>query len=553
MKTLRTLSKLFLLILLFGTGRVALAQDPKPGSSPQGGARTANAVRISAATTAATLRTSPFDPPDESDVSFFTDVAPKLDTGCIFRSSGPIVYNVEIKRFLGELNPDGTLKDAAALVAAGLISPTVKLIMPGFDVDSSASIPGIAPERDRVSFNGEPIGFLSGENNEWVLNSFEIPIEKVRFAQRGAGGGDPVGGVNEIQIDIDTANSAEEWCTSVDWGSASFKAMSPIILIHGNNSNGGFFDRQGFTDALKAQHLVYDNSITMTTDTRAAHGQLLDSLIPPIVRSFGAKGVHIVVHSKGGLDTRDYLANFQPSHQNEFKVLSFTSLSSPHDGSVGADVLVERENAANNVGYTGSIEFVGFPDYTRQLAAMMGVDRGTPDLTTGAAAGFNPVNIPRISGLGITFNTVGADADRNGNNQIDRNPDEYAELRQESTALRRIDSVSQRTSRYIVDAIYQILRNTSGVTVSYRTQGFGPIHRTVATITSIPNPSPVQNDTLVTIPSAHGTQSLQPLVRNRASFTGAQGRNHSSVANGGVANTVIPWILEVERRSGGLR
>jgi hypothetical protein len=53
--------------------------------------------------------------------------------------------------------------------------------------------------------------------------------------------------------------------------------MSPIIFIHGNNSDGGFFDRQHFTDALKAQHLVYDNSITMKTNTRAAHAALTNT------------------------------------------------------------------------------------------------------------------------------------------------------------------------------------------------------------------------------------------------------------------------------------
>lgn len=41
----------------------------------------------------------------------------------------------------------------------------------------------------------------------------------------------------------------------------------------------------------------------------------------------------------------------------------------------------------------------------------MGVDAGTPDLTTDAAACSNPTNISRIRGLGIAFNTVGGDAD----------------------------------------------------------------------------------------------------------------------------------------------
>lgn len=551
MKTLRSLSRLLLLTLLLGAGRAALAQDPKPSNPSQGEARAASTVRISAA--AAVLRTSPFDPPDDSDVSFSTDVAPKLDTGCIFRSSGPIVYSVEIKRFLGELNPDGTLKDAAALVAAGLVSAKVRLIMPGFDVDSGASISGIAPERDRISFNGEPLGFLSGENDQWVLNSFEVPIEKVKFAERGSGG-EPTGGVNEIRIDIDTANSGEQWCTSVDWGSASFKAMSPIILIHGNNSDGGFFDRQHFTDALKAHHLVYDNSIHMETDTRAVHGEELNRLIPPIVRSFGAKTMHIIVHSKGGLDTRDYLANYQPGHQREFKVLSFTSLSSPHDGSVGADVLKERDDAATNVGYTGKVEFVGFPDYTRQLTAALGVDAGTADLTIGAAMDFNATNVNRIAGLGITFNTVGADADQNANGKMDRrSPDEYAELRAENGKLKAIDFASESTSRLIVDAIYQIMRNTMSVSVTTRTEGFGPFHRTVATITSNPNTFPVPNDTLVTIPSAQGQGGFRRLVSNTATFTGGQGRNHSSVADARVGETVVSWILDVERRKGGLR
>jgi hypothetical protein len=97
------------------------------------------------------------------------------------------------------------------------------------------------------------------------------------------------------------------------------------------------------------------------------------------------------------------------------------------------------------------------------------------------------------------------------------------------------------------------MRNTQGVTVTYRTTGIWPLQRRVATITSIPNPSPVGNDTLVTIPSAQGVGSLQSLVRNSRTFTGAQGRNHSNIANAGVGNTVIPWLIDAERRNGGLR
>lgn len=48
-------------------------------------------------------RTSPFDPPEATDRNFVTDDAPKLDTGCLFRASGPIVFDIEITRHVGEI------------------------------------------------------------------------------------------------------------------------------------------------------------------------------------------------------------------------------------------------------------------------------------------------------------------------------------------------------------------------------------------------------------------------------------------------------------------
>lgn len=503
------------------------------------------------------VRTSPFDPPEDSDHSFSTDSGPKLDTGCIFRSQGPIIFNIEVKRFIGELNPDGTLKDADALIASGAISPTVKLLMPGFDVDSRASVPGVAPERDRVTVNGEVVGFLDGENNQWVLNSFELDIRKVKFAQRGANGSQPTGGVNQIRIDIDTANSIEAWCTSIDWGVGSFRAFSPVIFIHGNGSNGDFFRRQGFTGELDSRKLAYDNSINLATGSGGSafisqNANELNGKIPGIVRSFGATTVHLIVHSKGGLDSREYLASFQRNYQNEFKIISLTTLGTPHNGSVLADLSVARFGAAQQVGTLGRVEFEGFPDYLRQMIAIEqrnGLDNGRRNLTTGFVSGFNAVNLSRLNGLGVTFNTIAGDADRNGNGRIDRNPDEFREIRDEG-GLPDIG-----LSTYIVDSLYQILRRTRGVTVRYRDQcltRFGPC-RKIATITSIDNPTLLGNDTLVTLPSAQGVGSIQIRTSNSRTFTGGNGKNHSNIADGQVARTIIPWLFQIDRQKGGLR
>jgi pimeloyl-ACP methyl ester carboxylesterase len=430
--------------------------------------------------------------------------------------------------------------------------------MPSFDIDSGPPPPDIAPEIDRVSFNGQPIGTLSGQNNQWVLNSFEIPIEQVKFAERGADGGEPVGGVNEIRIDIDTGNVIEAWCTSIDWGSVSFKAASPIILVHGNGSDGGFFDRMTFTSALKSQGLVYDNSISMKTKKRNENAADLNTLIPNIVKKLGARNIHIVTHSKGGLDVREYLAKYQRGHQECFKVLSLTTLSAPHDGSIGANVRVERARAAKDVGHLG-VEFVGFPEWTNELALIMGVDPATPDLTTGAAVLFNPPNIPRLLGLGITYNTVGADADLNGNTHIDRNPDEFFWLRLESPALFAMDFADSRTAKVaqeMVDAMYRIVRHTPSLSVTYR-KGF--LGRRIATISNVYPTPDRQNDVMVATDSAHGLGGFHNLVTETITFEGNKdrdtvARDHASVAHGETAKVaVIPWILKVERSRGGLR
>lgn len=63
-------------------------------------------------------------------------------------------------------------------------------------------------------------------------------------------------------------------------------------------------------------------------------------------------------------------------------------------------------------------------------------------------------------------------------------------------------------------------------------------------------PTMLGNDGLVTIPSGQGVGSIAARTANTVTFTAAQGRNHSSVANTGVASTVLPWIVNVERTRG---
>ncbi len=182
---------------------MAQAQDAK-------GTRPLNRMTVSAL---GAPRTSPFNPPDK-DI-FLTDASPGLDTGCTFNSSplNPLTIDVVIDRFVGDVDANGYLVNPAPLISAGILPAGVDIILPAYDVDYNGAAP---PERDELLFNGQSLGFLTGDNNIWKLNTFRIDIRKVKFPQRPAPGAAPTPVSNRVQIRIDTLSS-ERWCTSIDW------------------------------------------------------------------------------------------------------------------------------------------------------------------------------------------------------------------------------------------------------------------------------------------------------------------------------------------------
>jgi len=136
-----------------------------------------------------------------------------------------------------------------------------------------------------------------------------------------------------------------------------------------------------------------------------------------------------------------------------------------------------------------------------------------------------------------------------------QSPDEYAELRLEDLTLEAVhNTLGAFVTRPVIDKVYQILRSTAFVTITVSNQWQGGMQLvSVATITAVPNPTPLGNDTLVTIPSGLGVGSFSTMTTNALTLSGAQGRNHSSVANAGVASSVWPWLRTIERQSGDLR
>ena len=130
----------------------------------------------------------------------------------------------------------------------------------------------------------------------------------------------------------------------------------------------------------------------MRNDSTEAHGVLLAAALPAVAAKFGAMHAHVIAHSKGGLDTRDALARLlqatTPSGLSVLGVLSLTTLSTPHHGSVGADYAIDSIGADAALSTNpGRVSLV-------QKYALFVPDReARPSLRTDRVAEFNITNI----------------------------------------------------------------------------------------------------------------------------------------------------------------
>lgn len=511
------------------------------------------------------IRSSPFDPPEETDTNFVVDDAPGLDTGCTFRSGGPLVFDIEITRFVGDINPDGTLQDPNTLIQNGVLSKTATLILPAFDVDYDISDRpsliqlGVNPERDRISFNGVAINragtsepFLIGQNNTWILNEFVVPIEIVKFPDRAALGSTPAPRKNTITIDVDQANignfipafgTSQFWCTAIDWAALEFQAMSPIVLVHGMSANNGTWStmnpingRTPFIGFLDAGGFPFDNSISLLNNGNnsvADNARELNTLYPSIAERFGTDSINIIAHSQGGLNTRQWLATFLSDTRvrvgpklvpRPLQVIAFITLDTPHLGSVLADYVRDSRLGALRADPTNAALLIA---RTRPL------NPNIPDLTVGNATAFNARNNQLLSS-GITYLSVGADANANGN-FIDANGNgvrdplevgviddgEFEELLGAGVVSRRIAQI-----------LYTTLGTVSTTSVTRIPRRFLP-DRIIFTET--PTATFQENDLSVTVTSAHGSVRFT----NLRTFVD---RNHSSVKDRAAASLIIQVI-----------
>ena len=277
--TVRPLALIFCLILFTGLTSPSLAQDLKSG---------------------AVVQTSPFPVPTADDTTFVVDVGTDLDTACLFRGDGPITLQIDIDRVFGR-----NTVPVSQLVANGVLGPYVQLILPVFDVDALGA-PGVFPERDAVTVNGHSLDdrFLLGENNEWRLNVLRVPVEYLNLPSAPAIGAGPVIPTsNTIEIDIDSLNTAETWCTAIDWAALRFEAARPTVFVHGELESSSAWGDPWVLDLNEGGFLVERTSFSAFTGLET-NAEAVGTLVARAQLRFGVDRVNLVAHGRGAVEAR---------------------------------------------------------------------------------------------------------------------------------------------------------------------------------------------------------------------------------------------------------
>lgn len=507
--------------------------------------------------------------PPASDRQFVADVGPGLD---VYQCGGQLVIQIPIDRYVGPTNADGTLSNVEDLISDGVVLPWAELEMPAFDVDWTG-LPGCStPERDEVFFNDQRTDTLRNGNSRylqggsliWQRNTFQIPIQAIKFpSSPGFNGQRPTPAMNTVRIDIDTLQTGC-WCVEISWVKLRIGAMSPTVLIHGNSQDGTWWGRHNFTRPFASPYIPWDTTISfsgragvISANRRVVNGNILLTRLPAVAREWGVDSIHLVAHSKGGLDCREYLGH--PRRPAVPEILSLTTLSTPHDGSILADV--QRALHSTDFLLRGApllrddfgLPVVGFENFDTIYsigAQLSSTNPGHRDLMIASCGTFNRANVPRLPRT-TWYLTFGADLDLNGTRSLDTVA-ETAELPLDDSQVATGMQYAQGATIRMLNSIYQTLAYTRRVFVT-ATPINGQTYLTLAAMRG----GFLPNDILVPTPSAHGFGSgygalIRFPVTGFQDYTGLNGRNHASIGNGGVARDVRREVINCERTIGDL-
>lgn len=268
--------------------------------------------------------TSQFPVPKSCDVRFVASEGG--DLGDEVWSCGTIDFSLYIDRYYGD-------KDAIQRqIKSGALPKTATLTMIVYDVDDHST--HNPPEHDQVSINGYRLQDLTGANDEWTKQTFDIPMEALNLPKYS---GDVA--ENKIHIDVGVGSDPHTWVTAIHWASLDIPAAPPVVFAHGINSGSYAFDK--LDKKIKDELGLYTAKTNFSNNGNDYIGnyEALEKVIRKVKQDCRVEKVNIVAHSMGGLRSRAYTG----SHRDVMKVLQ---VATPNGGSPIADFMIKWKTDA---------------------------------------------------------------------------------------------------------------------------------------------------------------------------------------------------------------
>jgi hypothetical protein len=469
--------------------------------------------------------------------------------------SGSNSIDIVVDRFFQE---GGAI--AGLHIANGVISPRLKLRIMAELADDSVSLNFNGSSADA---DGQPLQLRPPGSGPVKPYEFSLPATILKTpSSRGSGGNRP-----RAVDNILTFNGSRY---KIYWVELSFDAMSPYILVHGKGANKWYWrgfppelgteDKRtgtnacwyGLADRFENMLLPFDESISLGVDPgnkwNSQRSIVLQSLelrraIPLIPSTFGTRHVNLICHSKGGLDSRQWLAIDKKGYEDavtdvpKLVVGQFITLNTPHKGSVIADYsLIAANCSLGDLGYVEEEALAVHVNIRDIIASVYDgtvttlCDPRTPatdDLQTFKCLDFNEDNMPllavyaNIDGTKPEFWASQSDADLNGSGVIEGGEADISNL-WEGGIPGTLGIPSKMSSWF-----YTALKLTDRARRADVAGVDGIRH-----LMQIPTPQPQKNDFLVSYRSAFPDSVLKNVFKLHYTYQGAiEGRMHGNIAD----------------------